>query len=248
MRRVAVLAIALALAAASGGASAQSLQFSPYPAVERHGQPGAYAGDYDYARVLRVDPVFDGARGYPASQQRCYTREDRYTDGYGRDGYRDYGSYGGDRYGGDGYGRDAYGRDTYGRDGYDGGYDRYGRDDENRRMVASVVGGVVGAVLGSKVGGGSGRYATAAIGTMVGGIAGREIYDASQRNRVDRVGRVTVCDPVPDRYGSARYPDDRHGGVAEYDVTYEYGGRRYTTRTDYHPGDTIRVRVDVRPE
>ncbi|MGY1459504.1 glycine zipper 2TM domain-containing protein [Luteimonas sp. A534] len=194
--------------------------------------------------MVRVDPVFDGARGYPASQLRCYTREDHYTGGYGSDDYRDYGSYGDD-----GYARDAYGRDTYRQDGYDGhDGDRYRRDDENRRMVATVVGGVVGAVLGSKVGGGSGRYATSAIGTMVGGIAGREIYDASQRDRVDRHGRVTVCDPVPDRHASGRYPDDGYGGVTEYDVTYEYGGRRYTTRTDYHPGDTIRVRVDVRPE
>lgn len=32
-----------------------------------------------------------------------------------------------------------------------------------------------------------------------------------------------------------------------YNVTYEYAGRRYQTRTDYHPGDRIRVRVDVRP-
>lgn len=237
MRRAALLAIALF--AASGCASAQSPYGPAYPQANLYdrGIPGD-AG-YDYARVVRVDPVFDGARGYPVSQQRCYTREDHYAGGYGNGNYRDYGSYGRD-----GYERDAYGR--AGDDRYDG--DRYRRDDENRRMVATVVGGVVGAVLGSKVGGGSGRYATSAIGTMVGGIAGREIYEASQRDRVDRHGRVTVCDPVPDRYGSGRYPDDRYGGVAEYDVTYEYGGRRYTTRTDYHPGDTIRVRVDVRPE
>ena len=58
---------------------------------------------------------------------------------------------------------------------------------------------------------------------------------ARQRN----VGRVTVCDPVPDGhgYGTAR------GGTGQYDVTYEYGGRTHTTRTNYHPGDRIRVRV-----
>jgi hypothetical protein len=33
-----------------------------------------------------------------------------------------------------------------------------------------------------------------------------------------------------------------------YDVTYEYAGRQYVTRTDHHPGDRMRVRVDVRPE
>ena len=50
-----------------------------------------------------------------------------------------------------------------------------------------------------------------------------------------------------DRYAQAG--NIRTGsGVTEYDVTYEYAGREYTTRTQYHPGDRIRVRVDVRPE
>ena len=33
--------------------------------------------------------------------------------------------------------------------------------------------------------------------------------------------------------------------VDGYDVTYEYAGRQYRTRRDYHPGERIRVRVDV---
>ena len=225
MRPVLASVLAFALASASGAASAQSLGFDAgYPQYDRYGQEaGAH---YDHARVVRVDPVFDG-RGYPASGQRCYTREDTYAgDGYGNDGY-----YRGD----DPYARDRYDRDDYGRD----------RRDDNGRMVATVVGGVVGAVLGSKVGGGSGRYATSALGTMVGGMAGREIYDAARRGSPDRRGQVTVCDPVA--VGS--YPaGGGYGGVQAYDVTYEYAGRRYTTRTDYHPGDTIRVRVDVRPD
>ena len=36
--------------------------------------------------------------------------------------------------------------------------------------------------------------------------------------------------------------------VESYDVTYEYAGQQYITRTNYHPGDRIRVRVDVRAE
>jgi hypothetical protein len=223
MRRAAILAIALA--AAGAAVSTPALGYEPvYPQDGRYDPHTPEGPRYEYARVLRVDPVLGGG-GYPASQQRCHTREDHYSEGYGRDGYRDYGPYGNDPYARDGYG------DSRG-------------DDANARMVATVVGGVVGAVLGSKVGGGSGRYATSAIGTMVGGMAGREIYEATRRDRIDRRGRVTVCDPVPDRYGA----DPSGRGVQAYDVTYEYGGRRYTTRTDYHPGDTIRVRVDVRPE
>jgi len=244
MRRVAILAIALA--ATCGSALARSpVQGFFQPEAGRYAPEG---GAYDHARVLRVDPVIDGGRGYPDGypDQRCYTREDRYTGPYG-DGFDGYGD---DGYVGEAHGRDAYGRDTYGRDAYgpDGYGDRHVRNDEGARMVATVVGGVVGAVLGSRVGGGSGRYATSAIGSMVGGMAGREIYEASQRDRIDRQGRVTVCDPVPDRYGGDRYAGAGYGGVRQYDVTYEYAGRRYTTRTDYHPGDTIRVRVDVRPD
>lgn len=217
MRAVVASVLAITVAAA-GAASAQSLGYDArYPQDPPYGQQRD-AG-YDVARVVRVDPVFDDGYGQRAPGQRCYTREDSYVvdDGYG--------GYGGE---------DPYGDDRYATD----------RGAENGRMVATVVGGVVGAVLGSKVGGGSGRYATSAIGTMVGGMAGREIYDAARRDRYERRGQVTVCDPLP-----AGYPvSDRTGGVGAYDVTYEYGGRQYTTRTDYHPGDTIRVRVDVRPE
>ena len=184
-------------------------------------------GEYDWARVVRVDPVFDGRSRPVTDTRRCQTRRDGYVSS------------------------DPY-RDGYGDRGYDGYGDPYGqsRRDENGRLVATVIGGIAGAVLGSQVGGGSGRYIGTAVGSMVGGAAGRGIYDA---NRRQRDAYVTVCEPDPyrgDGYGSYD-TDARHGGeraVERYDVTYEYAGRRYTTRTSYHPGDRIRVRVDVRPE
>lgn len=241
MNRYAASILALGLAAATGAASAQSGYYQGYgqqgyrqPAVDRYGQ--SQGAQYDYARVVRVDPVFDsrvgngyGNGGYgssvPAGAQRCYTRQDGYYAG--SDPYNDgYSS----RTGG------AYGRDvSRGNAGTDGG-----------RTMATVIGGVLGAVVGSQVGGGSARYATSAIGSMVGGIAGREVYEANQRNRYPQQGSVTVCDPVP--VGNGGYYPVNNAGVRAYDVTYEYAGRRYTTRTDYHPGDTLRVRVDVRPE
>ena len=245
MHRLAASTAVLALClAASPAAGAQSRTYAPDQAYDRYDGPGYDAepyDDYDYARVLDVRPVIE-ERAWPASGERCYERREDYAgDAYGRsDGYDD-GYYAP----GDGY-RDDNGRDDYGRD--DG---RYGRDPYRRpqgteagRTMATVLGGVVGAVLGSQVGGGSARYATSAIGTMVGGIAGQKVYENGVRERHARAGTVTVCEPVAGRYG-----DDRAGGggVSGYDVTYEYAGRRYTTRTPYHPGDRIRVRVDVQP-
>lgn len=200
----------------------------PYQSDSYQGQ----GATYDYARVLRVDPVIGSGYGNRnrTSQRssQCYYRQadDVYT---GNDGY---------------YDQD----DRYRNDGYDG-YRNNGN--ETSRTVATVIGGIAGAVLGSKVGDGSGRYVGTAVGSMVGGMAGRSIYDSSQRNRqYQRRGTVRVCDPVPvtsrdGNYGDGYGDDESLNG---YDVTYEYANRTYHTRTNYHPGDRIRVRVDVQAE
>jgi len=184
-----------------------------------------------------VDPVIEYGGGYrnASASSQCYYRQadDVYArdDGYYRDGYRN-----------DGYRRDGYYEDDYARD-------RSARGDETGRTVATVIGGIAGAVLGSKVGDGSGRYVGTAVGSMVGGMAGRSVYDSSQRSRMpERRGTVRVCEPVPASNGGYARDGYDDGRVNGYDVTYEYAGRTYRTRTAYHPGDRIRVRVDVRPE
>jgi hypothetical protein len=204
--------LALAMAATAGTAAAQSAYDVPYANdAGRYGDQGYY----DYGRVTRVVPVRGVAGAYPANGQRCTTRDDGYVDGYGNDdaGYPD---------------RDGYYRGEPSR-GSNGG-----------RTMATVVGSVLGAVVGSQVGGGSARYATSAIGTAVGGLAGRQVYD--QAHRQQRRASVTVCDPVPANNGYG------YGNGNLFDVTYEYAGRTYTTRTDHNPGARIRVRVDVHPE
>ncbi|CAN7205390.1 glycine zipper 2TM domain-containing protein [Pseudoxanthomonas sp. LjRoot143] len=237
MKRLSAAVMAAGLLVA-GVTSAQTSR--QYGTSDRYGDE-PYS---DYARVVRVDPIIDG--GYrdarSTTSQRCYYRDA--DDVYARD------VYGNDPYGNRGYG-DVYDNGDY-RDVY--GQDRYGErrvsngSTETGRTVATVIGGIAGAVLGSKVGDGSGRYVGTAVGSMVGGMAGRSIYENSQRNRQVQRGQVRVCDPEPvndSRYGGDYYGDGR---VSGYDVTYEYGGRTYRTRTGYHPGDRMRVRVDVRPE
>lgn len=226
MKRLSAVLLAVGLATASSTAFAQS-GYYPQPS-DRYQQGESF---YDYARVVRVDPVLDGRYGRTAASrgQRCYetTSAGRYEAGGG-------------------YRQDGY----YGQDGY---YDPYGRQQQGSnagRNIATVVGGIAGAVLGSKVGGGTGAYAATAIGSMVGGMAGRQVYENVQRGRNVRPGTVRVCDPEPvsGGYGEG-YGSYRTGNAATaYDVTYEYRGRRYTRRMDYHPGERVRVRVEVTPE
>lgn len=226
MKRLLVSFLAMGLVAATAPAGAQSYGNTVY-------SNGATAGasQYDYARVIRVDPVYDSNYGYSNSSsrtgQRCYENRsyvdgDVYNDGYGNNGYND------------GYARDRYGNPVY----------QQRAPTTAGSTAATVVGGIVGAVIGSQVGGGSVRYATSAIGSMVGGMAGKQIYDRSHTTR-SGVGTVRVCDPVP---ADGRYYPTGNDRVASYDVTYEYAGHRYVSRTNYNPGDRIRVRVDVRPE
>lgn len=260
MKRLAISLLAMGLAC-TGNVAAQSSGY--YPAQDDVYRDKGYRDTqdyasqeavYDYARVLRVDPVIGSGYGR-SSRDSVQCHESRSDDVYvGNE--RDYG---GDRYGSnDGYVRnDRYGNDGYyGSDRYQGREDGYPRGNEASRTVATVIGGIAGAVLGSKIGDGSGRYVGTAVGSMVGGMAGRSIYDSSVRNRqVERRGTVSVCDPVPvssrdgyyneDAYHDNAYDDET---LAGYDVTYEYANRTYHTRTNYHPGDRIRVRVDVQAE
>ena len=140
--------------------------------------------------------------------------------------------------------RDGYVHRDDPYDGYGGGYDPDARRrDDNGRLAASVLGGIAGAVLGSRFGDGSGQLIGTAVGAGAGSAIGRRVYETRRRGP-ERV--VTVCDPEPygDRYAGDGGHDPRD--VVAYDVTYEYGGREYVTRTDHHPGDRIRVQVDVR--
>ena len=247
MKFLTATALALALATTSGVAGAQTY-YDAGRGYDRYGEAypdryGQTAGAvYDYARVLRVDPVIASGYGNGYGNGNGYGRASDPNCRYTQSTYA-----GGDRY----YDNDRYGNDPYRDDRYYGRNDGYYGNDRYAGTtagsnIATVIGGLVGAAIGSQVGGGSARYATAAIGSMVGGMAGRQVYEAGQRDRYARTGTVRVCDPVQHGgYSNTRVSDSR---VAGYDVTYEYAGRQFHTRTDYHPGDRIRVRVDVRPD
>ena len=243
MNRIAATALALVLSAASGSALAN--HDNPYPRDDRYGygddgryddryghddryRDNRYGRGYDIAQVISVDPIF--ARG-----QRC--RDDRYDRRYDRR--------------------------------YD---DRYGRNygSGSSRANGAALGAVIGGALGNQAGKGDGRKAATIAGAVIGGAIGAEVAENNDRRYADghyrndgNYGRDHAyrCRDTYRNdgygYGDHRYGDDRYGDrygrgyderVIGYNVTYRYAGRNYRTRMDHHPGRTIRVRVDVRPD
>lgn len=111
--------------------------------------------------------------------------------------------------------------------------------------TGAVLGAIIGGVAGNALGGGRpshhhGRHggyysgpsrgATTAIGAIAGGLIGHQVENANGGTSMQTVRRCTT---------QSGYESQ----VIGYDVTYEYAGKRYTTRTDYDPGSWIPVNV-----
>lgn len=83
----------------------------------------------------------------------------------------------------------------------------------------TVIGGIAGALLGSRVGGGNGRVAMAALGAVTGAMAGDRI-----EQRVDNRAQQ-VC----------RWVQRSEPQVSGYRVTYEYQGDTFQGVLPYDP-------------
>jgi uncharacterized protein YcfJ len=232
MNRIAATALALALSAASGSALAN--HDNPYQADDRYGygDDGRYDDRYgndDRYRDHRYGRGYDMAQVISvdpifAPGRRC--RDDRYDRRYD---------------------------DRYGRDYRSGG---------SSRANGAALGAMVGGALGNQAGKGDGRKAATIAGAVIGGVIGAEVAGHNERRYTYGHDNVYRCRDSyrggygygDDRYGNDRYGNDSRYGrgyddrVIGYNVTYRYAGRNYRTRMDHHPGRTIRVRVDVRPD
>jgi uncharacterized protein YcfJ len=183
--RLSAALVAVAALVAAGSASAQY----------RRG----YGPEYDYARVVRVDPIVDMVER-PVSRDECW--DERVT-------YREPPRY------------------------------RSSRD-----RAPAVLGGIVGGVIGNQFGSGNGRDAA----TVAGAALGYSLARDSQRRDGGYYSSGREYTRVEPRC-TTRTEYERDEQVTGYEVTYRYRGRTYQTVTDYHPGDRIRVEVDmdVRP-
>jgi len=94
--------------------------------------------------------------------------------------------------------------------------------------AGGVIGALVGAAIGSQFGGGSGRGAAMVAGTMAGAVIGNSVEAQNQRQ-----AQGPQC--VTETFYENR--------TVAWQVTYEYGGREFSTRLPYDPGPTIRLQV-----
>lgn len=106
-------------------------------------------------------------------------------------------------------------------------------------IVGGIIGGVIGHQIGKKVNGGRGKNGGAILGTLIGAAVGHE---KGGHKHVSHGGYTTVeshCETVETYHTEER--------VEGYRVTYEYNGEVFHTRMKHHPGDRIRVKVQVTP-
>ena len=104
----------------------------------------------------------------------------------------------------------------------------------------AIVGGILGGVIGHQFGSGRGNDAATVAGTLLGAAIGAN-GGRNGQSRGYQVERYPVerCD--------VRYESRFEERIEGYDVRYVYNGQTLATRTDYDPGNRIRVRVTVVP-
>lgn len=162
---------------------------------------GGYDREYDFARVVRVDPIIDVTER-PVSREQCW--EERVS-------YREEPRYHGSR----------------------------------GERAPAVLAGIVGGVIGNQFGSGRGRDAATAAGAALGYSLARDSQRRYRGGHYHEGREISRYEPRCE----TRTEYAREEQVTGYEVTYRYLGRTYRTVTDYHPGDRIRVEVDmdVRP-
>jgi uncharacterized protein YcfJ len=106
----------------------------------------------------------------------------------------------------------------------------------NNSAGGAIVGGVVGGVIGNKIG--HGKSGATIAGTLIGAAIG---HDAARHGG----GRGTVSRDERHCETVERHHTERR--LIGYDVSYRYRGRHYSTFMEEHPGDRVRVNVDVTP-
>jgi uncharacterized protein YcfJ len=115
------------------------------------------------------------------------------------------------------------------------------RHSGQKSATPAIVGTIIGGALGNAVGS---KKKNKQVGAVVGGVLGYSIGKDIGRRSAERQADYgyedrEVCSTIYERV-----EEERLNG---YDVSYAYAGETYKARMASDPGDTIRVRVQVRP-
>jgi uncharacterized protein YcfJ len=114
-------------------------------------------------------------------------------------------------------------------------------DEGARSATVPIVGAIIGGAIGNAVGH---HKRNKQVGTAVGAILGGTIgADVARRSRVRYGGGGYMTREVCSVVEEERLEEQLTG----YRVTYRYAGETYTTTLPDHPGENLRVRVDVTP-
>ena len=121
------------------------------------------------------------------------------------------------------------------------GYYREVRHQNRRSFAPILLGSIIGGVVGHQFGDGNSRKVLTAAGALVGGSvahhATRRHHSADTYEYVPRTERrCTVVEEVTEI-----------DHIEGYNVTYQYKGNTFVKRTASHPGERIRIRVEVTP-
>jgi uncharacterized protein YcfJ len=103
----------------------------------------------------------------------------------------------------------------------------------------TIAGGLVGAAIGHELGDHRNRGALAFLGALAGSTAGHEWAARHAAPTTTVAVPVERCHTVMERHVEQV--------VEGYQVTYQYRGHRYSTRTLRHPGERIRLDASLRP-
>ena len=112
----------------------------------------------------------------------------------------------------------------------------------SRNYGGLAIGGVAGALLGNQVGGGRGREAATAVGSVVGALTCEHLA-----NQGGWGGYQQAAPQQQRQVQNCRTVNDVQTRLTGYQVEYEYRGQIYNTLTRENPGRTLPVRVSVVP-
>jgi len=107
----------------------------------------------------------------------------------------------------------------------------------SNNTTAVIVGGLLGGALGNKLGNNkSNKRVGAVAGALLGGSIANDVTRGKPRYHTHDEQICTTTQQV-----------QYHEKITGYNVAYKYRGKTYYTETRHHPGDEIKIAVDIRP-